>query len=131
MILVDSNVPMYLVGSPHPNKDRAIAVLTQLVSDREHLVTDVEVYQEILHRYTAIQRLDAIDAAFESLDAIVDQVLTFGMSEVRSARALIVSVSGLSARDALHVAIMETAGIDRILSFDGGFDACPGIDRLS
>ena len=131
MIFVDSNVPMYLVGAPHPNKDRSIALLTQLVSVGELLVTDVEVYQEILHRYTAIQRLDAIDAAFESLDAIVDQVLTFGMPEVRSARTLINSVSGLSARDALHVAVMQTAGIDRILSFDSGFDTCPSIDRLS
>ena len=130
MIFIDSNVPMYLVGAPHPNKDRAIAVLTQLVRDGEQLVTDVEVYQEILHRYTAIQRPDAIDAAFENLDVIVDDVLTFDMPEIRAARALIGSVDGLSARDALHVAVMRKAGADRILSFDGGFDACPGVDRL-
>ena len=74
---------MYLVGAPHPNKDRAVAVLTQLVRDGEQLITDVEVYQEILHRYTAIQRPDAIGAAFESLDAIADDILTFGMSEIR------------------------------------------------
>ena len=66
MIFIDSNVPMYLVGAPHPNKDRALAILTQSVRDGEQFVTDVEVYQEILHRYTAIQRPDAIDAAFES-----------------------------------------------------------------
>lgn len=131
MIFVDSNVPMYLVGARHPNKDRAVALLTQLVNDGEYLVTDTEVYQEILHRYTAIQRLDAIDAAFESLDAIVVDVLTYGMSEVRAARALIGSLKGLSARDALHIAVMETSGIERILSFDGGFDTCPGIVRLS
>lgn len=130
MIFIDSNVPMYLVGAPHPNKDRALAVLTQLVRDGERFVTDVEVYQEILHRYTAIKRHDAIDAAFESLDAITDDVLTFGMSEIRAARALINSVDGLSARDALHVAVMRRAGADRILSFDRGFDICPGVDRL-
>ena len=122
---------MYLVGAPHPNKDRTIAVLTELVRDGEQFVTSVEVYQEILHRYTAIRRPDAINAAFESLDAIVDDVLTFGMSEVRVARSLIDSIDGLSARDALHVAVMRTAGANRILSFDDGFDACPGIDRLS
>ena len=131
MIFVDSNVPMYLVGASHPNKDRAVAVLTRLVGNGERFVTDVEVYQEILHRYTATQRLDAIDAAFKSLDAIADDILTFGMSEIRAARALINSVDGLSARDALHVAVMRTAGINRILSFDRGFDACPGIERLA
>ncbi|MDE2989972.1 MAG: type II toxin-antitoxin system VapC family toxin [Chloroflexota bacterium] len=131
MIFVDSNVPMYLVGASHPNKDRAAAVLARLVGIGERLVTDVEVYQEILHRYTATQRLDAIDAAFKSLDAIADDVLTYGMAEVRAARGLIGSVDGLSARDALHVAVMRTAGISRILSFDRGFDACPGIERLA
>ena len=130
MIFIDSNIPMYLVGAPHPNKDRALAVLTQLVGNGEQLITDVEVYQEILHRYTAIHRPDAIDAAFESLNAIADDVLTFGMTEVRAARDLIGSVDGLSARDALHVAVMRRAGANRILSFDSGFDACPGIERL-
>ena len=130
MIFIDSNIPMYLVGAPHPNKDRALAVLTQLVGNGEQLITDVEVYQEILHRYTAIHRPDAIDAAFENLNAIADDVLTFSMTEVRAARTLIGSVDGLSARDALHVAVMRRAGANRILSFDSGFDACPGIERL-
>ena len=130
MIFIDSNIPMYLVGSAHPNKDRAIALLTKLVRDGERFISDVAVYQEILHRYTAVQRPDAIDAAFESLDGIADDVLAFSMSEIRSARALLGSVAGLSARDALHVAVMQKAGVSRILSFDDGFDACPGIERL-
>jgi serine/threonine protein kinase len=33
----------------------------------ERLVTDSEVFQELLHRYAAIQRLDAIEPAFEAL----------------------------------------------------------------
>ena len=56
MIFIDSNVPMYLVGAAHTNKDRALAILTQLVRDGEQFVTDAEVYQEIFHRYTAIRR---------------------------------------------------------------------------
>ncbi len=131
MIFVDSNIPMYLVGAAHPNKDRASAILTRLVSDREQLVTDVEVYQELLHRYTAIKRPDAIDAAFESLDGIADDVLDFGMSEIRVARDIIGAVDGISARDALHLAVMRKAGTNRILSFDRGFDLVPGIERLA
>ena len=131
MIFVDSNVPMYLVGALHPNKDRLTAVLEQLIRERTRFVTDVEVYQEILHRYTAIGRPDAIDPAFESLDAIVDEILTFGMSQIRAAREILASVGGLSARDALHVAVMRSAGVSRILSLDRGFDRCPGIDRLA
>ena len=44
---------------------------------------------------------------------------------------MIGSVDGISVRDALHVAIMRSAGVSRILSMDRGFDACLGIERLS
>lgn len=37
---------------------------------------------------------------------------------------------GLSARDALHVAVMEQHGIDHILTFDTAFDRWPGIERV-
>ena len=130
MIFIDSNVPMYLIGASHPNKTRAIELVNRLVRAGERLVTDIEVYQEILHRYTAIRRTDAIDVAFRSLDAIADEILTFGMREIRAAKSIIDAVDGVSARDALHVAIMRSSRIDRILSFDRGFDAFPEFDRL-
>lgn len=122
---------MYLVGAPHPNKDQAIAVLIRLVREGEQFITDVEVYQEILHRYTSIHRLDAIAPAFQSLDAITDDVLTFGMDAVIAAKEMVISVDGLSARDALHAAVMRQAGVNRILSFDVGFDSCPGVQRVA
>jgi predicted nucleic acid-binding protein len=31
----------------------------------------------------------------------------------------------------VHVAVMQYHGIERILSFDSGFDGFPGITRLS
>ncbi|MYB44349.1 MAG: type II toxin-antitoxin system VapC family toxin [Acidimicrobiia bacterium] len=131
MTFVDSNIPMYLVGASHRHKDRSLVLVTRLVRDEEPLVTDIDVYQEILHRYTAIDQPDAIDPAFDVLDAIVDDVLGFGMKEIRAARSIIASVPGLSARDALHLAVMRGAGITRILSFDRGFDRCAGIERIS
>ncbi len=36
----------------------------------------------------------------------------------------------LSARDALHVAVMRRHGIDTIMSFDRGFERYPGIRRV-
>ena len=131
MIFIDSNIPMYLVGRDHPNKHRAAEVLRQLVRAEEHLVTGVEVYQEILHRYSAIERTEAIDPAFAVLDELVDDVLGYGMAEIRAARALLRSHYTISARDALHVAVMREAGISRILSFDREFDDCPGVERLA
>jgi hypothetical protein len=37
----------------------------KVVTDRQRLVTDAEVLQEILHRYVAIDRRDAIQPALE------------------------------------------------------------------
>ena len=130
MIFVDANVPMYMVGELHPNQDRVEALLEQLRADGEELVTDAEVYQEILHRYTSNERPQMIDAAFRELDSIVDKVFTFGMTEIHYARELLRAVPGISARDAIHVAVMRREGITRILSFDQGLDACPGIERI-
>ena len=46
MILVDSNIPMYLVGAPHPHKADAARFLEKLITGRERLVTDAEVLQD-------------------------------------------------------------------------------------
>lgn len=130
MIFVDSNVPMYLVGAEHPNKIRVREILAQFIRSNERLVTDVEVYQEVLHRYVSIRRHDAIDPAIASLDAITDEVLPIDIADVRAARELIASVEGISARDALHAAVMRNGGIERIFSLDRGFDAVPGVERM-
>ena len=131
MIFVDSNIPMYLVGTPHRHKIDAQRLLEKLVSDRERLVTDAEVLQEILHRYVAIDRRDAIQPAFDALLAVVDEVLPVNSVAVERAKQIVLEYRRRSARDAVHLSIMEQHGIKRILSFDSGFDSFPGITRLS
>ena len=130
MIFVDSNLPMYLVGAAHPNKDAARRLLESAISRSERLVTDAEVLQEILHRYHAIRRLNAVQPAFDALVPLVDEVLPVDLATVQRAKEIVGSGSGLSARDAVHLATMERADVRRILSFDAGFDGWPGIERL-
>ena len=36
----------------------------------------------------------------------------------------------MTARDAIHIAIMQRREIDRILTFDDDFDAVAGIERV-
>lgn len=131
MIFVDSNIPMYLVGAPHPHKADAQRLLEKLISDRQRLVTDAEVLQEILHRYVAINRRDAIQPAFDALLGIADQVFAVDQTAAERAKEIVMGYRVVSARDALHLAVMEHNEIDRILSFDSGFDGFPGISRLS
>jgi predicted nucleic acid-binding protein len=130
VIFIDSNIPMYLVGASHPNKEAARRRLEQAIIDRERLVTDAEVFQEILHRYVGIDRRDAIGPAFDVLIGVVDAVLPIELDDVHRARKLL-SEPRLQARDAIHVAVMQRHGIDEILTFDRAFDGVPGLTRLS
>ena len=130
MIFVDSNIPMYLVGAEHPNKARSRILLERCIQDGTRLVTDTEVLQEILHRYAAISRRDAIQPAFDALLGVVDEVFAIELSCVDRAKTLLHGRPGLSARDAIHIATMELHGVPRILTFDAGFDGHPGIDRI-
>lgn len=131
MILVDSNIPMYLVGGPHPHKSDAQRLMERLISERLRLVTDAEVMQEILHRYVAINRRDAIQPAFDVLLGVVDQVLPVDRAAAERAKQIVLGHPRLSARDAVHLAIMEQHGIEQIATFDTGFDGFPGITRMS
>jgi predicted nucleic acid-binding protein len=131
MIFVDSNIPMYLIGGEHPNREVARRSLQQYVATGERIVTDAEVLQEILHRYMAIRRPDAIEPAFEVLLGIVDDVFPIERQDVERARRLVMSTVSLSARDAIHVAVMQRRDVGTLMSFDRGFDSVPGLTRIS
>jgi hypothetical protein len=131
VILIDSNIPMYLVGTSGPHKTDAQRLLETLISGRQRLVTDAEVLQEILHRYGAINRRYDIQPAFDALLNTVDEVLPVDRAVVERAKQIVLAYQRLSARDAVHLAVIEQNGIERILSFDCGFDGFPGITRLS
>jgi len=130
VILVDSNVPMYLVGAAHPHKVDAQRLLERAIADGRRLVTDAEVFQEILHRYVALERRDAIQPAFDALLGVVDEVLPVTREDVLRAKDIVLGSPELSARDAVHLAVMEREEVPTILSFDRAFDGFPGITRL-
>ena len=130
MIFLDSNIPMYLVGTTHPHKDETIRILEKCIRDNKRLVTDVEVFQEVLHRYTAIHRIDAIQPAFDALEGIVDQIFPIDHDDVVDAKDIVCGTDRISARDALHVAVMRHYKVASIFSFDKGFDRVRGIQRI-
>lgn len=131
MIFVDSNVPMYLVGAAHPRKADSQRLLEQLVAAGERLVSDAEVLQEILHRYVAIGRREAIQPAFDALLGVVDEVFPIDAADAKEVKDLVLGAHRLSARDAVHVAVMRRHGVERILTFDAGFDGVPGVARVT
>ncbi len=130
MIFVDANIPMYLVGAAHPNKVDAQRRLEGLVASHVRLVTDAEALNEILHRYTALDRRSYIQLASDALLGVVDEVLPVGLETLERAKQLVLQYPALPVRTALHVAVMQQHGVETVLSFDPGFDRVPGIIRL-
>jgi predicted nucleic acid-binding protein len=121
---------MYLVGGAHRHKTDSQVLLERLIAGGERLVTDAEVLQEILHRYTAIHKRDAIQPALRAILDVVDEVFPIEKRDVLRAAEIAENPALLSARDAVHVAIMERHAIGSILSFDADFDRWPGLERI-
>ena len=132
MIFVDSNIPMYLVGASARYRAEARHMLESAIANGDRLVTNAEVMQEILHRYSGIRRLDAIQPAFDALLGVVDEVFPVTDVDVDRAKTILLGSAGeRSARDAVHLATMERHRISRIMTFDAGFDGYPGVTRIS
>src|ERR1039457_6890980 len=121
---------MYLVGAEHPHRTESQVLLERLTAAGKQLVTDAEVLQEILHRYISIDRRNTIDRAFEVLLNTVDDVCAVEKSDVLRAAEIAQHRASFSARDAIHIAVMEHHGIQSILSFDADFDRWPGLQRI-
>lgn len=130
MIFVDSNIPMHLVGGPHANKDRAEELLRLVVEAREKLVTDAAVFQEILDHYLDVDRRDAIEPAWKALAGLVDEVIPVSLLHVELAQSILAEATGLSARAALHVAVMRNLGVERVVSFDAMYDQIKDLRRI-
>jgi predicted nucleic acid-binding protein len=130
MIFVDSNIPMYLIGAAHPHKTESQVILERLIAEGQRLVTDAEVLQEVLHRYAAINRREAIGPALQLILNIVDEVIAIEKTDVLRAGEIVQNRVLISARDAVHIAVMERHNIRSILSFDGDFDRWPGLERI-
>ena len=62
---------------------------------------------------------------------IVDEVFSVELNDVQRAKTILTGKEGVSARDALHVAVMERSEVHRIMSFDSGFDGFADFQRLS
>lgn len=128
---IDTNVPTYASGRAHPYKEACIQVLMMAAKRPRAFVTDVEVLQELLHRYIALRQWplgrEAIRDFAEAMRGRIEPVYT---DDIEMAMTLADGHPTLSARDLIHVAVMRRLGTDRIITADTDFDRIPGLVRL-
>lgn len=129
-VWIDANVFFYVAGSDHQLKEPARTVLT-LAQDIDRFSTDAEVFQELLHRYMS-QRVWAERRPWfnKFADLMRGRIEPMIAEDVELAGELAFKYQSLSARDLVHVAVMQRVGSTHIVSADRGFDAVDGITRL-
>jgi predicted nucleic acid-binding protein len=127
---IDANVPMYAVGAEHPLKEPCLAILRSIARGELAAVTDVEVCQEIVHRYTALgEREQALHVARLFIE-LVPQVLPISKEDLLLSLEIHERYASLQARDSLHAAVMRNSGIRFIISADRHFEWVEGIERI-
>jgi predicted nucleic acid-binding protein len=58
IVFIDSNIPMYVAGGPHPHREPSRGLLAAVQRNEIEACTSTEVLQEILYRYSALSRYD-------------------------------------------------------------------------
>jgi len=121
---------MYVAGAEHPNREPARLFLARVQAGEVEGCTSTEVLQEILYRYSALRRLDLAREVYDLFVQICPVVLDVTLADTDQARDLLLDVAGISARDAVHAAVMLNHGVEWIATFDSGFDHVRGIRRF-
>lgn len=129
-IFIDSNIPMYVAGGEHENRDPARRFLGRVAQGKVSACTSTEVLQEILYRYASLGRIDLAREVYDLFVEICPEVLDVTLADADRARDLLCDVAGISARDAVHAAVMLNNEVEWIATYDAGFDRIPGIRRL-
>lgn len=130
VVFVDVNIPMYAAGAEHPHKLPSVRFLQRIAKGELEVVTSSEIFQEILHRYRAIGRLEEGLAIYDDFRKIVPVVLPILIEDVDAARDILAASPEVGSRDALHAAVMQRAGVRQVASFDRGFDHVKSIRRI-
>jgi predicted nucleic acid-binding protein len=130
--LLDVNVPMYAAGQAHPYKEACVWVMTEVAEGRLPVAIDAEAVQEILYRYGELQQWETGLTLASSLLDLVPTVYPLSLDVVRLTLDLFrqYAPQGIKARDLIHVAVMRSQGLTRIISTDRHFDQIAGIVRV-
>jgi predicted nucleic acid-binding protein len=121
---------MYVAGADHPNRRPSRRFLAKVQSGAIEGCTSTEVLQEILYRYAALGRRDLATEVYDLFVQICPVVFGVTLADTDRAHDLLLGPAGVSARDAVHAAVMLNHGVEWIATFDRGFDQVPGVKRF-
>lgn len=131
MKLIDTNVVIYAAGRPHRYKEVCADIMRDAAtSEVPDYAIDVELLQEVLHFYHSRRDLGLGLQVFDDLIQAFPTPLAVKPDDVSAARDILARHPALSARDAIHAAVVQNHGLEAIISTDRAFDQISEIKRL-
>ncbi|MBV9069909.1 MAG: type II toxin-antitoxin system VapC family toxin [Acidobacteria bacterium] len=130
IVFIDANIPMIRRGREHAHREPSLQFLEAAQQGEIEACTSTEVLQEILYRYWALRRIDVAREVYDLFVSICPIVFEITLSDTNRAVDLM-ERHELSARDAIHAAVMLNRGIELIATFDADFERVPGIRRVT
>ena len=130
MILLDANILMYAAGAEHPHKAPSVRFLERVAQGEVEAVLDTESLQEILHRYRALGRWVEGRRVYDLARRLFPEILPITAPIVDQGRRLMDRHERLSARDAVHAAVVFAHRREAICSYDRDFDGVRGLRRI-
>jgi len=130
-VFVDSNIPMYVAGRDHPNREPARRFLERVRAGEVEGCTSTEVLQEVLYRYAALRRLDLAGDVYDLFVQLCPVVFAVTLADTDRARAMLGRETSIGVRDATHAAVMLNNEVTSIATFDSAFDHVPGVSRFA
>jgi predicted nucleic acid-binding protein len=129
-VFVDSNIPMYVAGRDHPNREPARRFLERARAGDIEACSSTEVLQEILYRYAGLRRVDLAGTVYDLFVQLCPVIFPVTLADTDRAKSLLVTTKGMGVRDAIHAAVMLNNELTTIATFDAAFDRVSGVSRL-
>jgi predicted nucleic acid-binding protein len=130
MKLIDANIILYSSGVPHPYKRACASILREAARRSEEYALDAEVLQETLHVMSRrSRRADGVSQTRDLLETF-KLIIPIGQDEINTATDFFERYPFISARDAIHAAVVVNHNMEGIISTDKGFDRVAELRRF-
>lgn len=127
---IDTNILIYAQGTAHKYKTPCQIIMRLIASDEIYSVTNSEVLQEILYRYSAMGKRRLGIQMVENTLSIIHEVLPVERADIVLSMELLDKHKNINVRDAVHAATALRNGFKYILSVDRHFDKIKNLQRV-
>lgn len=131
MILVDTTILVYAVGTKHRDRQPSRRLIEAIGAGRVAATTTVEVIQEFVHVCARRRvRAAAVELARRYV-TLLTPLLVVGERELDDGLELFASQAELGAFDAVLAATALSHGADALVSADQSFASVPGLAHVA